>query len=76
MPLFRSQSFGGEFSPHLYDAFSQTSLCVVDDGHKIPIKLLAKEMVKAVETLSILHARALNLYVANLVILGSTTEEL
>ena len=55
----------GEFSPHLYDAFSQTSVRTVDDGHKIRIKLLAKEMVKAVETLSILHTRALDLYVAS-----------
>ncbi|KAG2143585.1 hypothetical protein DEU56DRAFT_242494 [Suillus clintonianus] len=37
----------------------------VDDGHKIRLKVLAKEMVKAVEALNALQARALDLYIAN-----------
>ncbi|KAG0697488.1 hypothetical protein DFH29DRAFT_945996 [Suillus ampliporus] len=36
-----------------------------DDGHKIRLKVLAKEMVKAIETLNGLQARALDLYIAN-----------
>jgi hypothetical protein len=36
-----------------------------DDGHKIRLKVLAKEMVKAVETLGSLQARASDLYIAS-----------
>ncbi|KAG2143575.1 hypothetical protein DEU56DRAFT_791361 [Suillus clintonianus] len=37
----------------------------VDDGHKTRLKNLAKDMVKAVDTLNDLQARALDLHVAN-----------
>ncbi|KAG1722902.1 hypothetical protein EDB19DRAFT_1954289 [Suillus lakei] len=37
----------------------------VDDGHKIRLKVLAKEMVKAVEILNSLQAQALDLHIMN-----------
>jgi hypothetical protein len=37
----------------------------VDDGHKIRLKVLAKKMVEAVDTLSDIQARALDLYIAD-----------
>jgi hypothetical protein len=37
----------------------------VDDGHKIRLKVLAKKMVEAVDILSNIQARALDLYVAD-----------
>ncbi|KAG2744884.1 hypothetical protein P692DRAFT_201105309, partial [Suillus brevipes Sb2] len=37
----------------------------VDDGHNIRLKVLAKKMVEAVDTLNDLQARALDLYIAN-----------
>jgi hypothetical protein len=44
---------------------ANSSVRIADDRHKIRIKVLAKEMVKAVEILSSLHAKALDLYVAS-----------
>jgi len=44
---------------------AQSIAWIVDDGHKIRIKVLAKEMEKAVDTLSNLQARALDLYIAS-----------
>jgi hypothetical protein len=37
----------------------------VDDGHKIRLKVLAKKMVEAVDTLNDLQGRALDLYIAD-----------
>ncbi|KAG2744882.1 hypothetical protein P692DRAFT_201841408 [Suillus brevipes Sb2] len=37
----------------------------VDDGHKIRLKVLAKKMVEAVDTLKDIQARALDLYIAD-----------
>ncbi|RDB30516.1 hypothetical protein Hypma_007277 [Hypsizygus marmoreus] len=36
-----------------------------DDGHKIRLKVLAKDMVKTIETLDSLHTRAFELYIAD-----------
>ena len=38
---------------------------LVDDGHKIRLNLLHKEMVKAVEALDKLHGHAYELYTSN-----------
>lgn len=37
----------------------------VNDGHKIRLKVLAKNMVEAVDTLRDIQARALDLYIAD-----------
>jgi hypothetical protein len=37
----------------------------VDDGHKIRLKLLAKQMISAVEIPDAVQARAFELYIAN-----------